>query len=184
MKGILRSWHLLLLAMVLTFVDINSQELLPFGSYKQETRFPIFAGQFQTSKQYGNQERQFTAGFHLNAPRSLPQFIPPRFPINPIVFSAAKDSFGNRNYFHLPLIPPPYSLFIPNSIQQKPETKGQEEEYRKYLKETEEEDEKERQQNEITTDLDDVTITSSFAASTPKTFVNVKVQGKEYGYST
>ncbi|CAH1130805.1 unnamed protein product [Ceutorhynchus assimilis] len=169
-----------------TFVISNCQ-LLPLASYRHDIAFPSITGELRTTTNGNNDQqpalRQFSAGFHLNPPPPLP-FLQ-SFPINSQFFSDVKDSLRSGYLFPRPKSFGPPSLrnlFTPTTSRERPETEGQQEEYRKYLQEEAEDLEKESHNNDITTDFSSFESTS--LQPTQNTFVRLNIQGKDYSYST
>ncbi|KAH1020830.1 hypothetical protein HUJ04_010426 [Dendroctonus ponderosae] len=170
----------------LTFIVTNCtcQQLLPSGSYQQDVSFPGISGQVTTANDR-QPFRQVAAGFHLNRPPLLP--FQQLFPFNKLLSVGQNvlksGHFVPNGFYNFPRSP----LFIPNTLKQRPESKGQEEEFRKYLEEEAENLEKEKQGNNITTDFGDLEVdpieTTSLSPN-QRTFVRVNVQGNDYSYST
>lgn len=166
---------------------LSQCQLLPLGGYQHDIVFPSITGDVHTATvNYRQPIREASAGFHLNPPPPLP-FLQ-SFPINQIL-PAVRDAWRSGRAQHGRNAFPPapiFHLFTPNTVRtQRPESAAQDEEYRKFLKEEAEEAEKEKHENDITTNFrnfDEDEVTSIGPNS--KTFVRFSVEGKNYSYST
>ncbi|XP_066248664.1 uncharacterized protein [Euwallacea similis] len=171
--------------------------LLPF--HHQQNHLPAGHNQVQTAIIHDQQQPTTRAistanRFQLLHPALPPQnrqadFLPP-FLLNPPLYTAVRNALIGgggmipRGRF---FAPPLNNLFTPNTVKhQRPESEGQDEEYRKFLEEEAEELEKDRYHNDITRDFPDFSLDSIDSTSfepNKKTFVRVNIQGKDYSYA-
>ncbi|XP_076250375.1 uncharacterized protein LOC143190134 isoform X2 [Rhynchophorus ferrugineus] len=168
-----------LLWLSLAFAFVNSQQIIPFGSFQRDIAFPAATRTVQVAAQLPIEQRQISAGINFNPPATLPLV---QLPLSSVLLPVRSGYEANNVSQRLPT-PPSFNLFVPNTVKQQPHTKGQEEEYRKYLKEGEEEAEKERKQNDITSVFDQTTSTLK-PIPVQRTFVSVNLQGNNYSYTT
>ncbi|XP_066150791.1 uncharacterized protein [Euwallacea fornicatus] len=172
--------------------------LLPF--HHHQNHLPAGRHQVQTAIIHDQQQQPTTRAtstanrFQLLHPAFPPQnrqtdFLPP-FLLNPPLYTAVRNALiGGNGVIHRGrfFAPPLNNLFTPNTVKhERPESEGQDEEYRKFLEEEAEELEKDRYHNDITRDFPDFSLdsikTTSFEPN-KKTFVRVNIQGKDYSYA-
>lgn len=140
-------------------------------SYRYDTFFPEISNHFQTTLRVDPHPRRPTLTFRFDHPTVSSTVHP----------FEEENSFGNfRDTIQLPPFFPD-KLFTPNTIPQRPETKGQIDEYRKALEE--EAKELENDTNRVENygeELEDFPVSSE--TKDVNNYVTFKSQGYEYSY--
>nr|XP_023022784.1 uncharacterized protein LOC111511016 [Leptinotarsa decemlineata] len=156
---------LCVLLTITTITIATRQHRTPSSTYHQETDFPSSKNYLEGSLTFDKHPVHVSAGFHLKPP---PRVRVPSLP--PLDFLMRREPFPR----------PPFSpsfLFIPNTIEQTAETKGQIEEYEKALRE----ERLEQGQDRATTQGRFSEVEDLEGTTQPTHFVSVR--GKEYNYN-